>query len=91
MPSPGTVEHFHPAGGPGIRVETHVYQGYRDKLPAYEKLLQDTGLEAAQTAYVGDDLIDLPVMTRCGLGICVADAHRDLESGSTIGKLALVP
>lgn len=32
-PSPGTIEHYHPPGGPGIRVDTHVYQGY--KVPPY--------------------------------------------------------
>ena len=54
---------------------THIYQGYRDKLLAYEKLLQDTGLESEQTAYVGDDLPDLPVMCRVGLAIAVQNAH----------------
>ena len=38
MPSPGTVEHFHPAGGPGIRVETHVYQGYKIP-PHYDSMI----------------------------------------------------
>ncbi len=33
LPSPGTIEHYHPPGGPGIRVDTHVYQGY--KVPPY--------------------------------------------------------
>ena len=33
MPSPGAIEHYHPPGGPGVRVDTHVYQGY--KVPAY--------------------------------------------------------
>lgn len=53
----------------------HIYQGYRDKLPAYEKLLQETGLDAAQTAYVGDDLPDLPIMRRVGCAIAVQNAH----------------
>ena len=56
----------------GVR---HIYQGYRDKLLAYDKLLQDTGLESGQTAYVGDDLPDLPVMRRVGLAIAVQNAH----------------
>jgi len=38
MPSPGVIEHFHPPGGPGIRVDTHVYQGYRVP-PHYDSLL----------------------------------------------------
>ena len=33
MPSPGTIQHYHPPGGFGIRVDTHVYQGY--KVPPY--------------------------------------------------------
>ena len=53
----------------------HVYQGKRDKLPAYEELKQATGLDDAQIAYVGDDVVDLPVMTRVGLAIAVQDAH----------------
>lgn len=38
MPSPGVIEHFHPPGGPGIRVDTHVYQGYRVP-PHYDSLV----------------------------------------------------
>ena len=53
----------------------HVYQGQRNKLPAYEKLAADLGISAAETAYVGDDVVDLPVMRRVGLAIAVQDAH----------------
>ena len=53
----------------------HIYQGYRDKLLAYEKLLQDTGLKSEQAAYVGDDLPDLPIMRRVGFSIAVQNAH----------------
>jgi len=52
-----------------------VYQGKKEKLPAYEKLKQVTGLGDEQIAYVGDDVVDLPVMTRAGLAITVQDAH----------------
>jgi len=52
-----------------------VYQGKREKLPAYEELKQMTGLRDQQIAYVGDDVVDLPVMTRVGLAIAVQDAH----------------
>lgn len=38
MPSPGTVEHFHTPGGPGVRVDTHVYQGYRIP-PHYDSMI----------------------------------------------------
>jgi 3-deoxy-D-manno-octulosonate 8-phosphate phosphatase (KDO 8-P phosphatase) len=53
----------------------HVYQGKLDKLPAYQELKAATGLDDAQIAYVGDDVVDLPVMTRVGLAIAVQDAH----------------
>jgi len=56
----------------GIR---HVYQGKRQKLPAYEELKKIVGLNDEDIAYVGDDVVDLPVMVRVGLAICVQDGH----------------
>lgn len=53
----------------------HVYQGHRDKLPAYEQLKRAAGLSDDVIAYVGDDVVDLPVMRRVGLAIAVQDAH----------------
>lgn len=53
----------------------YVYQGKRDKLPAYEELKNATGLEDGQIAYVGDDVVDLPVMVRAGLAVTVQDGH----------------
>ena len=58
----------------GLGIE-HVFQGQRDKLPAFETLLDRLGLEPIQCAYVGDDVVDLPVMRRVGLAIAVQDAH----------------
>ena len=52
-----------------------IYQGYSDKGLAFKKLLDKTGLSPQQIAYVGDDVIDLPVMTKVGLPIAVQDAH----------------
>ncbi len=52
-----------------------VYQGFRDKRPAFASLLKKTGLQPAQIAYMGDDVVDLPVMTRVGMAIATADAH----------------
>ncbi len=56
----------------GVR---HIYQGNRDKLPALAQLLQDSGIESDQVAYIGDDLPDLPVMQRIGFAIAVQNAH----------------
>ena len=53
----------------------HVYQGQQAKLPAFEELVAKLNLEFEQTAYVGDDVVDLPVMRRAGLAIAVQDAH----------------
>lgn len=62
-----------------IRMESlgvaHLYQGRRDKLPAYESLKADLALTDEAIAYVGDDLMDLPIMQRVGLAIAVGDAH----------------
>lgn len=52
-----------------------IYQGYRDKRPAFKKLLEETGLTPDKIAYVGDDVVDLPVMTQVGLAVAVGDAH----------------
>lgn len=56
----------------GIR---HVETGIQDKLDAFLALLARLGVDAAQSCYLGDDLVDIPVMLRCGLGVAVADAH----------------
>lgn len=53
----------------------HVYQGRLEKLPAFEELVNKLGLSPDQAAYVGDDVVDLPVMRRAGLAIAVQDAH----------------
>lgn len=52
-----------------------IYQGYRDKRPAFADLLEKTGFTKNEIAYVGDDVIDLPVMSQVGFAIAVGDAH----------------
>jgi len=54
---------------------THVYQGKLEKLPAFEDIIGKLGIDPQETAYVGDDVVDLPVMRRVGLAIAVQDAH----------------
>ncbi len=53
----------------------HVFQGQLAKLPAYEKLRDTLKLRDEQIAYVGDDVVDLPIMRRVGLAVAVQDAH----------------
>lgn len=59
----------------GIR---HLYQGQSDKLVAFNELLGKLGLTVGEVAYIGDDLIDWPVMAKVGLAVAVADAHPSL-------------
>ena len=54
---------------------THIFQGIDDKLEVYQSLLSKLNLNPNQVAYIGDDVVDLPVMQACGLGIAVFDAH----------------
>ncbi len=52
----------------------HLMQGRPDKAPALIELREQLGIEASATAYVGDDVVDLPAMAGVGLGIAVASA-----------------
>lgn len=56
-----------------------VYQGAKDKLPAFERILMEKGFKGEEVCYVGDDLVDLPVMRRSGLSISVADSNEELK------------
>ncbi len=58
----------------GLGIE-HVYQGQKNKVVAFETLLEKCQLETSQVAFVGDDVVDLPVMGKVGLAVAVADAQ----------------
>jgi len=60
----------------------YVYQGTHDKVSAFQEILKKEGLDATQAAYVGDDVIDLPVMRCCGLAIAVANARAEVKAES---------
>ncbi len=51
-----------------------VYQGSKVKIEAYESILKGKGLSDEQVAYIGDDIVDIPVMRRAGLSAAVSDA-----------------
>jgi 3-deoxy-D-manno-octulosonate 8-phosphate phosphatase (KDO 8-P phosphatase) len=53
---------------------SHLYQNALDKLTPYRELLDKTGLSDHQVAYVGDDIIDLPLLRRVGFAAAPADA-----------------
>ncbi|HEC72992.1 MAG TPA: 3-deoxy-D-manno-octulosonate 8-phosphate phosphatase, partial [Methylophaga aminisulfidivorans] len=52
----------------------YVFQGQRIKLPVFEKLIKELKLSPDECAYVGDDWVDLSIMSRVGLAIAVQDA-----------------
>jgi 3-deoxy-D-manno-octulosonate 8-phosphate phosphatase (KDO 8-P phosphatase) len=60
----------------------HLFQGADDKLEAFAQLLAGVGLAADQIAYMGDDVVDLPVLRRCGLAITVPDAPEEVKARS---------
>jgi 3-deoxy-D-manno-octulosonate 8-phosphate phosphatase (KDO 8-P phosphatase) len=56
-----------------------IYMKQPLKMPAYEEILQKTGLSDDAVAYVGDDLPDIPLMRRVGLSIAVGDAVPEVK------------
>ncbi len=58
----------------------HFIQGAGDKAVGFETLCQQTGVAPEEAAYLGDDLIDLPAMLRCGYPMAVADAVAEVRS-----------
>ncbi|MBR9727626.1 3-deoxy-manno-octulosonate-8-phosphatase KdsC [Shewanella intestini] len=54
---------------------THIYQGVDNKFVPYEQLLNLYNVTPDEVAYIGDDMVDLPVMKAVGLSVCVADGH----------------
>lgn len=53
---------------------THLYQGIHDKLEAFQHLTEKLSLRFEQCAFMGDDVVDLPAMRRCGLALTVPQA-----------------
>lgn len=63
----------------GVR---YVYDGVQQKAQLLDTIVRETGVAAANTAFIGDDLPDLPLMRRIGLSIAVADAHETVRNFS---------
>lgn len=57
-----------------------VSQGVANKLTAYEQILRTAGVEDEAVAYMGDDLLDLPVLSRAGLSAAPADAAEEVRA-----------
>jgi 3-deoxy-D-manno-octulosonate 8-phosphate phosphatase (KDO 8-P phosphatase) len=59
-----------------------VFQKIWNKLEVYEKILVDTELTHDEVAYIGDDLIDIPLLRRVGLAVAVADAVDEVKASA---------
>lgn len=57
----------------------HVIQGAKSKLPVLKELLEKLSLSPAQAAYIGDDVMDLPIVRYVGFGVAVANAVDELK------------
>jgi 3-deoxy-D-manno-octulosonate 8-phosphate phosphatase (KDO 8-P phosphatase) len=58
----------------------HVYQGIQDKASVFAQILEKDGITPAEAAFVGDDVIDLPAMRKCGLAIAVKNARPEVKA-----------
>jgi len=58
----------------------HVHQGIQDKASVFCGILERDGIGATEAAFVGDDVIDLPVMRKCGLAIAVKNARPEVKA-----------
>ena len=57
-----------------------IYQGQAHKLSAAEEIVAKAGVTMEELAYVGDDIVDLPVMRICGLAIATANARPQMKA-----------
>jgi 3-deoxy-D-manno-octulosonate 8-phosphate phosphatase (KDO 8-P phosphatase) len=61
-----------------------VLQGCKKKLGAFENLLEENSLSLEEVAFIGDDLVDLPLIRRAGIGIAVANAVEEVKAEADI-------
>jgi 3-deoxy-D-manno-octulosonate 8-phosphate phosphatase (KDO 8-P phosphatase) len=59
-----------------------VYMGQSHKMEAVREIIAQTGVPLEKICYVGDDIIDLPVMRQCGLAIAVANARSQVKAAA---------
>jgi 3-deoxy-D-manno-octulosonate 8-phosphate phosphatase (KDO 8-P phosphatase) len=62
-----------------LRID-HVHQGIHDKAGVMRQIVEKEGITAAEVAFVGDDVIDLPVMRKCGLAIAAKNARPEVKA-----------
>ena len=63
-----------------LKVDEYAEQGNASKLSVFDSLLQKHGVRIEDAAYLGDDLIDLPILKRVGLPVAVANATAEVKA-----------
>jgi 3-deoxy-D-manno-octulosonate 8-phosphate phosphatase (KDO 8-P phosphatase) len=58
----------------------HIHQGIQDKASVLAQILTRDGITSAEAAFVGDDVIDLPAMRKCGLAVAVKNARPEVKA-----------
>ena len=59
-----------------------IYLNVHDKLKLFEKIVKQFKLQPEEVCYIGDDLIDLPVMTRVGVAVAVQNAVEEVKQAA---------
>ena len=63
---------------------TYVYQGHIEKIPILEEVLAKAGVKREEVAFIGDDLTDIVVMRRVGLGVAVGNARPEVKQAAHV-------
>ncbi len=58
---------------------THIYQGVRPKTGAFREILEKTGYRPFEIAYMGDDWLDLPLLSKVGLAVAPANGADEVK------------
>ncbi len=58
---------------------TYIYQNHLEKIPPYEEICRQANVADEEVAYLGDDLPDVPLIRRVGLGVAVANARPEVK------------
>ncbi len=58
----------------------YLSQGSFNKLPSFLQILQESGMEASEVCYIGDDILDLPILDRVGLSVTVANGREEVKA-----------
>ncbi len=58
----------------------YLSQGSFNKLPAFKKMVEESGIEESEICYIGDDILDLPILDRVGFSVAVANGREEVKA-----------